>query len=379
MAKLDLSFIEINYSNYKEKSAVKFTRPFYFNFIFFLSLIRTCSSFSEEKTIFITGGAGFIGSNFLNYMFETYPEYKFIVLDALTYASNEKSLPESIKNSYRYEFIKGNITNCELVDSIMKRSNFVVNFAAETDVTRSINDDLAFIESNILGTRSLLRSLIRNKNIERFVHISTSEVYGTAEQEPMDEIHQLNPRSPYAASKSGADRLVYSYCCTFDIPAVIVRPFNNYGPNQHVEKMLPRFIISAMKGVPLKIEGSGTQRRDWIFTCDTAKGIDAILHSTNFDEIKNNVFNLGTGRAISVLEIAKMVLKEFNLSDDFLIFVEERPGQVDTHISSTDKSENILKWKANTSFQEGLKKTIEWYRNNEEKWNNSDLKTFIKN
>lgn len=352
-------------------------------YIIFTISIFTYGSTSTQKdpskTVFITGGAGFIGSNFLKYMFDKYESYHFIVLDALTYASTKNCIPKYIQESPRFQFIHGTITDADLVDTLMEHSNLVVHFAAETDVTRSIQDDLVFVNSNVLGTRNLLRSLLKYKTtIERFVHISSSEVYGTAETEPMDEEHPLNPRSPYAATKLGAERLVYSYCCTYDLPVMIIRAFNNYGPNQHIEKMLPRFISSAIKKIPLNIEGSGLQRRDWICTFDVSSAIDRILHFQNFDSIKNEVINIGTGRAISVLEIAKMVLNHFNLPEDrYLKYVADRPGQVDTHISSTEKALRLLNWKAGISFEQGLKDTIEWYIQNKDFWDKPEFTCFL--
>lgn len=352
--------------------------------ILFLCIAHLVLSASEldsphhEKTVFITGGAGFIGCNFLSYMFDKYPSYQFIVLDALTYASTKDCIPDYIQESPRFRFVHDTITNFEAVDKIISQSNFIVHFAAETDVTRSIQDDSVFVNSNVMGTRNLLKSLIKHKDtVERFIHISSSEVYGTAETEPMDETHPLNPRSPYAATKAGAERLVYSYCCTYDIPAVIVRPFNNYGPNQHIEKMLPRFITSAIKKVPLCIEGTGLQKRDWVSTLDVANALDRILHLEDFNCIKHQTINIGTGRAISVLEIANKVLDYFRLPQSYLQFVKDRPGQVDTHISSTEKACTLLNWKAETTFEEGLKNTIEWYIKHQALWDKPALTSFL--
>lgn len=334
--------------------------------------------FDAQKTVLVTGGAGFIGSNFLKYMFEKHPDYKFIVLDALTYAGSLDKIPEYIQQSPRFEFIHNNITNKEVVEYAIAKSQFVVHFAAETHVTRSIYEDAIFFYTDVLGTRELMSALVKHAStIERFVHISTSEVYGTAESEPMNENHPLNPRSPYASAKAGADRLVYSYCCTFNVPAVIIRPFNNYGPYQHTEKLIPRFITSALKGKPLTIHGSGEQKRDWIHTLDTAKAIDAVLHVENFDSIKHQVINIGTGLAISVLEIAKIILNHLDLPLSQLEFVADRPGQVDTHISSTEKAKKLLDWTSTITFEEGLKQTIEWYKNNEEVWQEMEKDSLV--
>lgn len=314
----------------------------------------------SSKTVFITGGAGFIGSNFLQYMFDKYPEYRFIVLDALTYAGSLDNIPTYIANSDRFQFIHGFVTNIPLVLKIMGSSDFVVHFAAETHVTKSIIDDYLFFDTDVMGTRSLMAALVQHSNtVERFIHISTSEVYGTAEYEPMNENHPLKPRSPYAAAKAAADRLVYAYSCIYDIPVVIIRPFNNYGPRQHLEKVIPHFIASAIEGKKLTIHGNGEQERDWMYTQDLAIALDKALHIKDFSSIKNQEINIGSGQAISVLEMAKMILRHFNLPETYLEFVEDRPGQVDRHIADISKAELLLDWKPSTAFKSGLKRTID--------------------
>lgn len=348
-----------------------------FTFILFLlSVFSTSFIRSEEavehksKKVFLTGAAGFIGSNFLKYMFDKYPEYEFVVLDALTYAGNLENIPPYIKDSSRYQFIHGSVVDLPLVEEIMSTSNYVVHFAAESHVTRSILDDYVFFNTEVLGTRAMLQALVKHgANVERFVHISTSEVYGTAEYEPMDENHPLNPRSPYAAAKAAADRIVYSYACTYDVPAIIIRPFNNYGPNQHLEKLIPHLIASAIRNEPLTIHGNGDQKRDWLHTLDTAAGIDVVLHLEDFDSIKNQEINLGSGKAVSVLEIAKMILKECNLPESQLKFVEDRPGQVAVHIADITKAKKLLKnWEPRIELAEGIKSTVQWYIDNKGIW-----------
>ena len=323
----------------------------------------------NKKTILVTGAAGFIGSNFLKYMFDKYPAYQFIVIDALTYAGSLDKIPDYIQKSSRFEFIHNTINDAKVVDAAMAKSNLVVHFAAETHVTRSIYDDELFFYTDVLGTRVLMNAVKKyTQNIERFVHISTSEVYGTAEYEPMDENHPLNARSPYAAAKVGADRLVYSYCCTYNVPAVILRPFNNYGPGQHLEKLIPRFITAAIKKEPITIHGTGQQSRDWVYTIDVARAIDSVLHLENFDAIKHQVINIGSGKTISVLEIAQIILDYFKLPASYLQFTSDRPGQVACHISSTEKAKTLLNWSANASLEEGLKETIAWYLENKSIW-----------
>lgn len=321
-----------------------------------------------KKIILLTGAAGFIGSNFLKYLFDKYSKYHFLVLDSLTYAGNQENIPEYIKESSRFEFWYGSVTNASMVQMLMDRSDWVVHFAAETHVARSIFDNTRFFETDVIGTQTLMNALIKAENIEKFIHISTSEVYGTGEVEFITEEHALNPRSPYASAKVGADRLVYSYWCTYNVPATIVRPFNNYGPFQHLEKVIPRFITSALNDEFLTIHGDGSAQRDWLFVEDHCKALDSLLHKKNFDTIKHQVINLGTGRAISNLKIAELVLNMLNKPYSLLKFIGDRPGQVDYHCSSTDKSHQLLAWQASTSFEEGLWKTIEWYKENQSWW-----------
>lgn len=328
----------------------------------------------HEKTVLLTGAAGFIGSNFLKYMFDTYPGYRFLVLDCLTYAGSLDNIPDYIKSSDRFKFFYGSVTNQRLVDDLIKQAHFVVHFAAETHVTRSIYDDYVFFDTDIMGTRALLNALVRCKNtVERFIHISTSEVCGTAETIPMAEDHPTHPRSPYAAAKTGADKLVFAYQCTYDIPTVVVRPFNNYGPQQHPEKVIPRFITSALKGEPLTIHGDGSQSRDWLHTTDTCYALDKILHHPDFSKIKNQLFHIGCGKATSVLEIAKLILKIFNLPESQLQFVTDRPGQVQCHISSTKKSKELLDWQATIDLEDGLRQVVAWYGEHTEWWKKREI------
>ena len=220
------------------------------------------------KTILITGGAGFIGSGFVRHLYDRYPSYRLCVLDLLTYAGSVENLPNDGAflgaapgqvGADRLEFWYGDIQNGALVDSLMERADVVVHFAAQSHVTRSIFDNYSFFLTDVLGTQVIANAILHHrKRVERFIHISTSEVYGTAETELMDERHPLMPMSPYASAKAGADRLVYSYWATYDLPAIIVRPFNNYGPRQHLEKMVPRFITSCLLDEPLHVHGDGS-------------------------------------------------------------------------------------------------------------------------
>lgn len=319
------------------------------------------------KTILVTGGAGFIGSNFVDSIFRKYPDYHIIVLDMLTYAGDIENIPSAIRNTDRFEFWYGDINNLDLVSDLVARADIVVHFAAETHVARSLYSQRVFFVTDVLGTQSVANAVLKHaERIERFIHISTSEVYGTAEYEPMDEFHPLNPTSPYAAAKAGADRLVYSYVLTHDIPGVIIRPFNNFGPRQHLEKVVPRFITSCILGEPLTIHGDGSASRDWVYAEDTARAIDLAIHAP-LEKVKGEVFNVGTGRDTSVLEIARIISAEFG-SRESLDFILERYGQVQKHISSTAKAENVLGFRTSIIFEEGLTETIRWYVDNRRLW-----------
>ena len=206
-----------------------------------------------------------------------------------------------------------------------------------------------------------------NNPVELFIHISSSEVYGTALTDPMNEEHPLNPMSPYAAAKAGADRLIYSYIKTYDLPAVIVRPFNNYGPFQHLEKAIPNFIVSALQDKSLNIHGDGKSSRDWVFVEDTCKALDKILHIER-KKVIGEVINLGTGRDTCVLDIGSKVLEKLGKPINRLNYIEDRPGQVSRHISSTKKAQDLLGWKAQIELDEGLDKTLEFYKNNQQWW-----------
>jgi len=320
------------------------------------------------KTILVTGGAGFIGSNFINYWYDKHPDYLILNLDLLTYAGNPENIPARIRDDKeRYEFWYGNVCNPDLVSSLVARADLVVHFAAESHVARSLYDNRVFFETDVLGTHAVANAVVKNAgHIEFFVHISTSEVYGTAVTEPMTEEHPLNPMSPYAAAKAGADRLVYSYLQTYHIPGTIIRPFNQYGPRQHLEKVVPRFITAALTDSPLELHGSGKARRDWLYVEDLCARIDrAIQHK---DRAVGEVFNFGSGEVVSVLEIAQMVLDYLDKPRSLCTDIEDRPGQVDLHVSSTEKAAKVLGVRPGVSFKEGLARTIEWYKKNQEWW-----------
>lgn len=322
------------------------------------------------KTILITGGAGFIGSSFTHYIYNNYPDYKIIVLDALTYAGNIENLPVSdwkVQND-RFTFWYGNVLNGELVDTLVSYADMVVHFAAESHVTRSIYDNSQFFQTDVLGTQTVANAVCKYRDsVERFVHISTSEVYGTALSQAMDEEHPLNPMSPYAAAKCGADRLVFSYYATYKIPVVIVRPFNNYGPRQHLEKVLPRFITSAILGEKLRVHGDGQSARDFIYVDDTCRAVDQILHAPA-ELVEGEVFNVGSGTDRTILSLANNVTAAMCVDKNCYINIDDRPGQVMRHTADVSKIKRVLGFTPSVSWEQGLERTIAWYKDNEDWW-----------
>jgi dTDP-glucose 4,6-dehydratase len=317
------------------------------------------------RRVLVTGGAGFISSNFVRHLLAATP-YEVVSLDALTYAGSIENLADVMSHE-RLSFVHGDIRDAELVRDIVAEVDVIVNAAAESHVEKSIDEGASeFVTTNVEGTQILLDA-IREAPVERFILISSSEVYGTAEYAPMDERHPLNPRSPYAATKAGADRLAYSYYVTYGLPIVIVRPFNNYGPHQHPEKLIPRFVTQALADQPLTIHGDGHATRDWLYVDDDAEAIEAVI-AGDIDTLAGEVINVATGRDISVCEIADLVLDALGKPRDLKAHVPERPGQVDRHIGSTAKAERLLGWRARTSFADGLERTVAWYRDNEAWW-----------
>jgi dTDP-glucose 4,6-dehydratase len=319
------------------------------------------------RTILVTGGAGFIGSNFARFLYQRYPDYRIIVVDSLTYAGSVANLPEGAQQSDRYEFWYGDVRNGELMDTLVSRADVVVHMAAESHVTRSIYDNRLFFETDVLGTQTVANAVTKFRDrVERFIHVSTSEVYGSALAEKMDEEHPLNPQSPYASAKCGADRLVYSYWATYQVPAIIVRPFNNYGPYQHLEKVVPRFITSCILGEPMRVHGDGSAARDFLHVQDHCDALDLLLRVPR-EHVIGEVINLGTGRHLTVLQIAQAV--EAHMKTEVPIeFIGDRPGQVFRHTCDSSKAEKLLDWRPRITFEEGLDWTIEWYRRNEAWW-----------
>jgi dTDP-glucose 4,6-dehydratase len=318
-----------------------------------------------SKRVLVTGGAGFIPSNFIRHLLAATP-YEVVSLDALTYAGNLENLADVLSHE-RLSFVHGDVRDADLVREVVAAVDVIVNAAAESHVEKSIAEGGSeFVRTNVEGTQILLDA-IRERPVERFILISSSEVYGTALAEPMDEEHPLNPRSPYAATKAGADRLAYSYFVTYGLPIVIVRPFNNYGPRQHPEKVVPRFITQALSDEPLTIHGDGHATRDWLYVDDDAEAIEAVI-GADVDRVAGEVINVATGRDISIGEIADVVLDLLGKPSSLRAHLPERPGQVDRHVGSTAKAKELLGWSARTPFELGLERTVAWYRDNEAWW-----------
>jgi dTDP-glucose 4,6-dehydratase len=322
--------------------------------------------------VLVTGGAGFISSNLCRHLL-AHTTHEVVIMDALTYAGNVANLADVLDHE-RLLFVEGDIRDGAHVDEVVAGVDVVVNAAAESHVEKSIVAGASeFVTTNVVGTQVLLDAARRHP-VERFVFISSSEVYGTAERAPMDEEHPLNPRSPYAATKAGGDRLVYAYMATYDLPALILRPFNNYGPYQHAEKVIPRFITQALRGRPLTVHGDGSASRDWLYVEDTCEAIARAV-SASLDDVCGRTINVATGVDIGVLDIAERICDGLGVSRDLIQHVPDRPGQVDRHIGSTDLAATHLGWRAATPFDDGLERTIRWYRDNAAWWSGSAAAT----
>jgi dTDP-glucose 4,6-dehydratase len=310
--------------------------------------------------LLITGGAGFIGSNFVRLILENHADYRVLNLDKLTYAGNLENL-SGLENNPRHEFIQGDICEASAVGEVLgKGVDAVINFAAESHVDRSILHSSEFIRTNIVGTHNLLE-LCRKHKVGRFIQISTDEVYGSlGPSGAFTELSPMLPNSPYAASKASADLLVRSYHRTHGFPAIITRCSNNYGPYQFPEKLIPLLISNALSGMPLPIYGDGLYVRDWIHVRDHCAAVDAVLH----DGKDGEVYNVGARQELPNLDIARLILSLLNQDESLITFVEDRPGHDRRYAIDPSKVENQLHWHPRIQFDAGLRETIEWYRRN---------------
>ncbi len=310
--------------------------------------------------VLVTGGAGFIGSNFLNYMSSEHPDDKFIILDAMTYAGNHKHLITFRKNP-NFHFVKGSITDRALLEDIFKMGiDRIVNFAAESHVDRSILDPDIFVKTNILGTQILLDTA-KKYAVERFLQISTDEVYGSlGETGLFTEETPLAPSSPYSASKAGSDLLVISYYQTYGLPVTIIRCSNNYGPYQFPEKLIPLVIMNALNHKPLPIYGDGLNVRDWLYVEDHCRAIDLVMQKGKV----GSVYNVGGNNEKTNLQIVKMILAELEKPESLITFVKDRPGHDRRYGIDATKIKK-LGWQPQYTLEFGLKKTIKWYVENQ--------------
>jgi dTDP-glucose 4,6-dehydratase len=316
-------------------------------------------------TILVTGGCGFIGSNFVKYILETYPEDIIVNFDKLTYAGNLENLLDIEKN-LNYHFVKGDICNRVEVEDCIKKFNtdVIINFAAESHVDRSILGPAVFIETNIAGTGILLQ-IAKEIGIKKFVQISTDEVYGSLGNDGrFTETTPLHPNSPYSASKTSADLLALAYEHTFGLPVVITRCSNNYGPYQFPEKLLPLMIANALDDKPLPVYGDGMNIRDWLYVKDHCIAIDAVLRKGKVGE----VYNIGGNNEWANINIIKLLLKILNKPESLIKYVKDRPGHDRRYAIDASKIEKELDWKPSVTFEIGLEKTIKWYLQNENWW-----------
>jgi dTDP-glucose 4,6-dehydratase len=315
------------------------------------------------RNILVTGGAGFIGSNFARYMLNKYPDYRVVVYDKLTYAGNPDNLAD-IDREPRFTFVRGDICDAEQVDEAMREHEIdcIVNFAAESHVDRSLMEPGSFIQTDVHGTYVLLEAA-RKYGIERYHQVSTDEVYGEVLEGSSLETDLLQPRSPYSASKAGADLLVYSYHISFGLPVTVTRGSNNIGPYQYPEKVVPLFVTNAIDDVPLPLYGDGSQMRDYQYVLDHCEGIEAVLHRGAPGEI----YNLGTGVETRNIDMARMILQYLGKPESLIQPVRDRPGH-DRRYSVDCRKIQKLGWRSRHSFAEALEKTARWYVENEEWW-----------
>lgn len=312
-------------------------------------------------TLLITGGAGFIGSCFIRHILNKYPQYQIVNLDALTYCGNLNNLKDT-QNNPNYTFVEGNICDRNLVRELIDEADCVINFAAESHVDNSIKHPEIFAETNILGTLNLLKAS-KELGVERFLQISTDEVYGSlAESGYFYETTPLAPNSPYSASKASADLLVRAYNKTYGLPTLNTRSSNNYGPYQYPEKLIPLFISKLLKGEKVPVYGDGLNVRDWLYVYDHCEAIDKVLHFGKIGEI----YNIGGHNEKTNLEITKLILNAMGKDEASIEFVEDRLGHDRRYAISNDKITAELGWKPKYTFEEAIKITIDWYLNNQD-------------
>ena len=319
--------------------------------------------------LLVTGGLGFIGSNFIKNILENYTNYNIVNLDDERYGSNHLNLT-SLKNSNNYKFVKGNICDIELCKKLISESDIVINFAAESHVDRSILDAKPFMDSNIIGVYNILEQIKLHK--KRLIQISTDEVFGSLENESADEKFKLNSSSPYASSKASAELIVNSYVKTYECDCIITRCTNNYGPHQFPEKLIPKTLLLAENSQKIPIYGTGKNIRDWIHVDDHCNAIVDVLHKGKTGES----YNISANNEIDNITIVKKILSLMDKSEDLIEFVEDRPGHDFRYSLDSSKIRTSLNWSSKINFDKGIQKTIDWYLKNQEWWKNIEKNTF---
>lgn len=321
--------------------------------------------------LLVTGGAGFIGSNFIRYILRKYPDYHVVNLDKLTYAGNLDNLKD-VEGHRNYTFIKGDICDVNAVSGAADGVDAIVNFAAETHVDRSILEPGSFIQTDVYGTYVLLEA-VKEKGIRRYIQISTDEVYGSIENGSFTEESPLTPSSPYSASKAGSDMLVYAYWTTYHLPVIITRSSNNFGPYQYPEKLIPLFITNALEDRQLPLYGDGMNVRDWIYVEDNCAAIDVVLHKG----AEGEVYNIGGGNERTNAEITDIILRETGKPNTLIKRVKDRPGH-DRRYSIDSSKVGSLGFASDHSFENAIKNTVKWYTDNESWWKKIKSEDFKK-
>jgi dTDP-glucose 4,6-dehydratase len=312
--------------------------------------------------VLVTGGAGFIGSNFITYALDAHPDWHVTTLDKLTYAGRMENL-RGLEDHPRHRFVKGDVVDVRVVGPLVAKSDYVIHFAAETHVDRSIKNAGDFIMTDVFGTFVLLDAARGSSRLRRFVQISTDEVYGSVPEGASRETDELKPRNPYAATKAGADRLAYSYFATYEVPVIITRASNNYGPQQFPEKIIPLFITNALDERPLPLYGDGQNVRDWLHVDDHCRALDLLLHRGQ----PGDVYNIGGGHEMKNVDLTHQILEILDRPTTLIQPVTDRPGHDRRYCLDTTKL-RALGWTPQVAFRDGLQAVIEWYRANEWWW-----------
>jgi dTDP-glucose 4,6-dehydratase len=313
--------------------------------------------------ILVTGGLGFIGSNFCRYIITKYHDFEILNIDKVGIGANPANLRDLEKHK-RYRFVKGDICNSKLVDKAVKQTDAIVHFAAETHVDRSIADPAPFIQNNTLGTFTILESIRKHNKKVRFVQVSTDEVYGDIPEGSFTEEETLKPSNPYSAAKASADMFVHAFCRTYGLDASITRCTNNFGPYQFPEKLVPKTIIRALKNLQIPVYGTGSNIRDWLFVEDHCAAIDLVSEKGKPGEI----YNISSGNEIPNLEIVRKILAQLRKNKELITFVEDRPGHDTRYSLDSSKLRSQLGWKPKFTFEKALEATVNWYKNSEKWW-----------